>query len=107
VLATDKTAKKLAFVRQVILELKLDNLEALHGRIELLPSLGASLGTAKAVGALPMLLAWWTRHRVAGSPFLALKGPAWEEELPVPGWSIRAHPYRLPTRGERFVVEAW
>lgn len=107
VIAMDKTIKKLAFVRQVALELGLDNLEICSGRIEEQPPLGAVMGTAKAVGPLPLLLKWWGRHGSAQSSFLALKGPAWQLELPVPGWSFRAHPYHLPTRGERVLVEAW
>ena len=106
VVAVDKVAKKLAFVRQVALELRLDNLDVRNGRIESLPPIGAALGTAKAVGPLPLLLQWWTRHGIPGSPFLALKGPAWEQELPVPGWAFRPHPYHLPTRGERVLVES-
>ena len=107
VIAVDKTAKKLAFVRQASLELGLGNLQVVAGRIEELPPLQGALGTAKAVGPLAQLLGWWERHGAPGSRFLALKGPAWQEELPVPGWSFEAHPYRLPTRGQRVVVEAW
>jgi 16S rRNA (guanine527-N7)-methyltransferase len=107
VIAMDKTTRKLAFVRQAILELGLENLQVLSGRIEEQPPLGAGLGTAKAVGPLVLLLNWWERHGSPHSPFLALKGPAWQEELPVSGWSFRAHPYHLPTRGERVLVEAW
>lgn len=107
VVAVDKTAKKLAFVRQAALELGLGNLQAFAGRIEEIPPLQGAIGTAKAVGPLPLLLGWWERHGTPGSKFLALKGPAWQEELPVPGWSFRAHPYHLPTRGQRVVVEAW
>lgn len=107
VVAVDKTAKKLAFVRQAALELGLGNLQAVAGRIEELPPAQGALGTAKAVGPLALLLGWWDRHGAPGSRFLALKGPAWQEELPVQGWSFQAHPYRLPTRGQRVVVEAW
>lgn len=103
--AVDKSSKKLAFVRQVALELGLANLRPLAGRAEDLPPLGAALGTAKAVGPLSLLAAWWTRHRAGSAPFLALKGPAWREELPVPGWQAEPHPYALPTRGVRVLVE--
>lgn len=105
VVAVDKVGKKLAFVRQAGLECGLPNLRPLAGRIEELPPLGASLGTAKAVAPLAQLAAWWNRHRSASGLFLALKGPAWMEELPVPGWTATPHAYVLPTRGERVVVE--
>lgn len=105
VLALDKASKKLAFVRQAALELGLGNLEALPGRIEDLPPVKADLGTAKAVGPLALLLGWWDRHGAPQAPFLALKGPAWAEELPLQGRTCRPHAYRLPTRGERVLVE--
>jgi 16S rRNA (guanine527-N7)-methyltransferase len=107
VLAIDKTNKKLAFVRQAALELGLTNIRVIPGRVEELEPLRAALGTAKAVGPLPLLLKWWARHGEAQSRFLALKGPAWQQELPVPGWFFQAHTYHLPTRGERVLVEAW
>lgn len=105
VLALDKSTKKLAFVRQAALELGIRNLQVEAGRIEDIPPIGADLGTAKAVGPLGLLLGWWARHGGANAPFLALKGPAWEEELPLAGYSCQPHPYHLPTRGERVVVE--
>lgn len=105
VVALDKSAKKLAFVRQAALELGLANLEARPGRIEELGPIGADLGTAKAVGPLPLLLGWWAQHGAPGAPFLALKGPAWMEEPPLVDHVCQAHPYRLPTRGERVLVE--
>lgn len=107
VVAIDKANKKLAFVRQAALELGLTNIRVLPGRAEQLPPLRAALGTAKAVGPLRLLLDWWARHDSAQARFLALKGPAWQQELPLPGWSFKAHPYHLPTRGERVLVEAW
>lgn len=105
VLALDKSAKKLAFVRQAALELGLRNLQVGAGRIEDLAPIGADLGTAKAVGPLDLLLGWWARHGAPGAPFLALKGPAWEEELPLEGCTCVPHPYHLPSRGARVVVE--
>ncbi len=105
VLGVDASLKKLAFVRQVALELPVGNLKVVHGRLEDLPSLGADWGTAKALAPIPLLLSWWTRHGRPGSPFFALKGLDWETE-PVPaGWTATPHPYTLPTRGRRVVLE--
>ena len=104
VLAVDASAKKLAFVRQVALELPLPNLRPVHGRLEHLPPLEADLGTAKALGSLGQLAAWWDRHGKPGAPFLALKGPDWSGEILPPGWEATPHPYALPTRGRRVVV---
>ena len=104
VIALDKSHKKIAFVRQAALELNLSNLRALAGRAETLPPLGAQLGVAKAVGTLDLLLGWWQRHGSPGSPFLALKGPEGCPERPR-GFSVTTHPYALPTRGQRTVLE--
>lgn len=106
VLAVDRSSKKLAFVRQAALELGLRNLEVRSGQAELLPPLGAALGVAKAVGSLGLLLGWWERHGQPGAPFLALKGPGWREGPLPAGWDLREHPYRLPSRGERILLEA-
>lgn len=104
VLGLDASAKKLAFVRQVALELPVPNLHPLHGRLERLPPLEADLGVAKALGSLDQLAVWWARHGRPGAPFLALKGPEWDQEVLPEGWTAEAHPYELPTRGRRVVV---
>lgn len=103
VVGLDSAGKKVAFLRQVALEVPVPNLRPLLGRAESLPPLDADLGTAKAVGELALLLPWWARHGKAGAPFLAFKGPE-AERLPE-GWTEAAHPYRLPTRGERRLLE--
>jgi 16S rRNA (guanine527-N7)-methyltransferase len=104
VLAVDASAKKVAFVRQVALELPVPNLHPIQGRLEMLASLQADLGVAKALGSLQQLATWWARHGQSGAPFLALKGPDWRQETVPDGWSAEAHPYDLPTRGSRVVV---
>lgn len=106
VIAMDKSLKKMAFVRHAGAELGLANLQTRAGRIEEQPPCRADLGTAKAVGPLSLLLGWWERHGAPGAPFLGLKGPNWQEESPVPGWELQPHPYHLPTRGGRVLVEA-
>ena len=103
VFALDKAHKKIAFVRQVALELGLTNLRPVVGRAEELAPLGAQLGVAKAVGTLDLLLGWWRRHGDPGAPFLALKGL---EALEAPqGFTAQCHAYTLPTRGQRAVIE--
>jgi 16S rRNA (guanine527-N7)-methyltransferase len=105
VIGVDASAKKLAFLRQVAMELPIPNLKAVHGRLEALPPLEADWGTAKALGALEPLMGWWARHGREGSPFFALKGLDWAKERVPDGWTARPHPYDLPTRGQRVVVE--
>jgi len=105
VIGVDASLKKLAFLRQVAMELPIPNLKAVHGRLETLPPLEADWGTAKALGPLGPLVDWWARHGRTGSPFFALKGLDWAEERVPEGWIAKPHPYRLPTRGQRVVVE--
>ena len=105
VLGVDASKKKIAFVRQAALELPIPNLRLIHGRLEEIPPLEADWGTAKALAPLDALAGWWQRHGRAGCPFFALKGPEWEGETIPPGWQAHPHPYTLPTRGTRVVVE--
>jgi 16S rRNA (guanine527-N7)-methyltransferase len=100
--ALDKSHKKIAFVKQAALELGVANLRPLAGRAEALPPLGAQVGVAKAVGSLELLMGWWDRHGAPGAPFLALKSAG--EAAPA-GCQLTVHPYRLPTRGQRAVLE--
>ena len=105
VLAVDRSKKKLAFVRQAALELQLANLEIHAGDAAELPPLEADLGVAKAVGAVSLLLGWWARHGVPGGTFLALKGLDGGRDQGPPEWTCTPHPYQLPTRGRRVLLE--
>ena len=106
IVALDKSRKKMAFVRQVALELGLNSLHAIAARAEELPPLSAAVGVAKAVGSIALLASWWGRHGQAEAPLYALKGDSWERELrPEEGWTLLSHPYHLPTRGDRVVLE--
>ena len=106
IIALDKSRKKMAFVRQAVLELELANLKPIAARTEELPSLEASLGVAKAVGSPQLLAAWWARHGRPEAPLLALKSEAWTlEARPDAHWVLRPHPYSLPTRGNRVLLE--
>lgn len=105
VLGVDASVKKLAFLRQVAMELPVPNLMAVHGRLEDLPSLRADWGTAKALGSLEQLLGWWVRHGKPGAPFHALKAADWFKEPLPEGWVAEPHPYDLPSRGRRVLLE--
>ena len=105
--ALDKARKKMAFLRQVVMELALPNLTILEGRAEDIPPQEAGAGTAKAAGSPALMAAWWKRHGQKGAPLWALKGPAAESE-PIPeGWAYRLHPYHLPSRGLRQILELY
>ncbi|MFN8010410.1 MAG: 16S rRNA (guanine(527)-N(7))-methyltransferase RsmG [Holophagaceae bacterium] len=106
VVGVDSSGKKIAFLRQAVLELGLPNLQATLGRFESLEPLAGDVGVAKALAPLPVLLGWWRRHGRPGAPFLALKGPGTQAEGSVPGWEVRGLPYEIPGRGPRTVLEA-
>jgi 16S rRNA (guanine527-N7)-methyltransferase len=103
-IAIDKSSKKIAFVRQAVLELGIANLVPMLGLAEAMAPLGAHAGLAKAVGTLDLLGGWWRRHGLPGAPFWALKGPQGPWRAPE-GFTLQAHPYRLPSRGERNLLE--
>lgn len=103
-IALDKSSKKIAFVRQAGLELGIANLVPMVGLAEAIAPLGAHAGLAKAVGTLDLLGGWWRRHGLPGAPFWALKGPQGPWQAPA-GFTLQAHPYRLPSRGERNLLE--
>lgn len=67
--AMDKAKKKMAFLRQVVMELALPNLTVLEGRAEDLPPQEAGAGTAKAAGSPTLLATWWARHGQRGRRF--------------------------------------
>lgn len=102
--AIDKSKKKIAFVRQTLLELGLENLKAHAADAEQLAPLLADAGTAKAVGSLELLTGWWARHGRPGAPLLLLKGEEGTAERCPSGWLLASHPYKLPTRGTRTVL---
>ena len=102
--ALDKSKKKIAFVKQVGLELGLTNLHPIATRAEAWPPLAAAAGTAKAVGDLTLLTGWWARHGQPGAPLLLLKSEGWRSEPCPKGWQVDVHPYRLPSRGDRFLL---
>ncbi|MDR1841458.1 MAG: class I SAM-dependent methyltransferase [Holophagales bacterium] len=105
VAAIDRNHKKMAFVRQAALELKLDNLRAICESIESLTPLNAHFGTAKAVGSLNLLLGWWKRHSARRAPFFAFEGPDYTLSDIGGEWNYEIYPYRLPSLGQRAIVE--
>ncbi len=107
ILAVDKAKKKMAFLRQVIMELGITNLTVIEGRAEEIPPLEAGAGTAKAVGSTALLTTWWMRHGQRSAPFWALKGPTAKPVALPDDWKCNLYPYELPTRGARQILELY
>ncbi|MCL1893560.1 MAG: class I SAM-dependent methyltransferase [Holophagaceae bacterium] len=104
VFAIDRNHKKMAFVQQVALELNLQNLFAVRGSIDSLAPLNAHFGTAKAVGAISLLLKWWKRHSAPSAPFFAFRGPDCKLSGITAEWCYEIFPYELPVSGQRSLV---
>lgn len=88
----DSLAKRVNFLNAVILELKLQNACAIHGRAEafgILPNYRDvyDVAIARAVAPLPLLLEYCLPFVKPGGLFLAMKGPGAKDEL---GLSDRA-----------------
>lgn len=105
VAAIDRNYKKVAFIKQVGFELKLNNLCVLHGPIESLMPLNADFGTAKAAGSIALIQKWWKRHSAPEAPFYAFKGPKKEALEENSEWNYETFPYQLPNLGERFLIK--
>ncbi len=103
----DGNGKKVRFVRQVVLELGLDNVEPVHARMQAYrPRVNFATIMARAVAALPDLCRDCSALMAPGGVLLALKGRLPEQEvadlaaaLPprVRGADIAIHPVRVPT----------
>ncbi len=82
----DATAKKVAFLNDVITALELERVRAVHGRAEALGRDSAyrerfDLGTARAVASLPVLLEYVVPFLTIGGTALLPKGLEIAEEL--------------------------
>jgi 16S rRNA (guanine527-N7)-methyltransferase len=78
----DSNSKKTRFVQQAVLELKLKNVEVVHGRVELLqPEILFSTLICRALASMPDILQL-TGHLLAEyGVLLAMKGQQPEQEL--------------------------
>jgi 16S rRNA (guanine527-N7)-methyltransferase len=77
----DAVGKKAAFVRQVAGELALQNLHAVHSRVESLAGGSFDIIVARAFASLAEFVALTRRHAGRGSVWLAMKGLFPAEEL--------------------------
>lgn len=86
VVLCDSQKKRVVFLQEVIDQLHLSGIEAIHSRAEelaLRPQFreGFSLVTARAVARLNVLVEWCLPFVEVGGIFLAFKGPDVEEEV--------------------------
>jgi len=97
----DSNSKKTRFLTQCKLELRLDNVEVIHGRAEdCAPSQRFRQITSRAFTALPNLVTWCADLLADDGQFLAMKGQFPDDEvssLPA-GWQLAEH-HRLEYPG--------
>lgn len=74
VVCLDAVSKKTAFIRQVAGVLGLDNVQAVHGRIESMPGLQADMIISRAFASLTEYVRVAGHHRAQGGVVLAMKG---------------------------------
>lgn len=104
----DSNGKKTRFVRQAVLELGLENVEVVQARLEAYrPGRKFATITARALAALPVLIAGARPLAASNSQLLALKGPTVVEELAgVDERALQCHPLAIPgVDGERILIE--
>lgn len=104
----DSNGKKTRFQQQVKLELGLENLQVIHGRVEQCQSGPFEQIVSRAFASLSDMLEWTGHLCSETGVFLAMKGlyPEAELEQLPPGYQLRAsHRLQVPdTEGERHLL---
>jgi 16S rRNA (guanine527-N7)-methyltransferase len=77
----DSIAKKCRFLEAVRDALGLTNVTIRNARVELLPTLGVDIATARAAAPLEILFDWAVRHVRPGGTFVFPKGRRWSDEV--------------------------
>jgi 16S rRNA (guanine527-N7)-methyltransferase len=96
----DANSKKTRFCKQAVLELKLDNVDVIHSRVEQLDSeLQFKTITTRAFAALPKMLALLRQHMLPATQLLAMKGQLPQPEIAdieAAGFVCETHALRVP-----------
>jgi 16S rRNA (guanine527-N7)-methyltransferase len=104
----DAVQKKCAFLTQVQVELRLSNVEVVHGRVESLRGPAFDVIVARALGPLAQLAAWTGHLLKPDGCWLAMKGRRPDEELRRLPADLRASVQPLAVPGldeQRHLVE--
>ncbi|UXU75733.1 MULTISPECIES: 16S rRNA (guanine(527)-N(7))-methyltransferase RsmG [unclassified Paracoccus (in: a-proteobacteria)] len=95
--------RKSAFLRNVARELGLANTTVLNARIEAAPAQHANHVSARALAALPQLLAYASRHLRSDGTAWFLKGRTWQSEVDA---ARKIWQFRLEVTASRTDTEA-
>ncbi|MCP3672000.1 MAG: 16S rRNA (guanine(527)-N(7))-methyltransferase RsmG [Gammaproteobacteria bacterium] len=104
----DSNGKKTRFVQQAKLELRLENLQVQHSRVEqLADEVGFNTITTRAFAALPKIVELTTGLMADRGILLAMKGTAPQEEMMLlrsAGCKVEIIPLEVPSSGERHAI---
>jgi len=116
VVLLDSNRKKVNFLRQVIFELNLTGIEALHGRAED-PEIFRTMGPfdcviSRATWPLDVFLELSDPYYGKGGICIAMKGPRWQEDLKKAGPVVKkygltlkeSHPYTIGGDEKRYIL---
>jgi len=95
----DAVVKKVSFTRQAAAELRLRNLRAVHGRVEVLDTAPFQLIISRAFSSLAGLVHLSRAHLAAGGAWLAMKGKYPTDEVAALPEDVRVfhvEPLRVP-----------
>lgn len=105
----DSNSKKIAFLQQVKIELKLNNASIFKLRIEsYVPDKLFSVITARAFSGLDKLIQLTNRLLTVDGIYLAMKGSDWQHELDLiaTAWSYQAIELKVPyLDAQRFLIK--
>jgi 16S rRNA (guanine527-N7)-methyltransferase len=99
----DAARKKCAFLTQVRLELRLQGVEVVHGRVETLSLPPQDIIVARALAALAQIVTWTVHLLKPGGCWLAMKGKRPDDELSALPRDVSAAvlPLRVPGLDEQ------
>jgi 16S rRNA (guanine527-N7)-methyltransferase len=104
----DAVQKKCAFLTQAKLQLRLGNVEVVHGRAEALRLPRFAIIVARALATLAQFTGWTGHLLQVGGCWLAMKGKLPQDELAAlpPGLVTTVHPLQVPGLDEaRHLIE--
>ena len=103
----DSNSKKTRFVQQAVLELKLQNVEVVHARVEnLQPAVGFDTVLCRAFASMPDIIRLCRHLLTASGQIVAMKGQTPHEELLQLSQDYQVIPLRVPgIEAERCLVK--
>lgn len=105
----DSDNRKVAFLRNAIRELSLQNCSAESARIEDLRPAHAGIVSARALAPLDRLMPYLDRHLAKDGTAWLMKGRNWQVELDqaYKDWRFQVQAHPSSTQGEAAILQIW